>query len=156
VSARHPRTPRPHPRTSSHFVTLVVGLVFSAILVASASPALAKGRKPAGGGTPTGSFSLVMVADKNSNGLPNWDDAVTFNVTSTAQYTFVDLRCYQNGSQVLYVSHQIPGSYFTTTYYLKGYYWVPGAADCTARLYSANSDMTNQVTLATMDIHVDA
>jgi hypothetical protein len=112
--------------------------------------------KPSGGGGGTGSFSLVMVEDKNSNGLPNWDDAVTFDVTSTAQYTFVDLRCYQNGEQVLFVSHQVPGSYFTTTFYLKGYYWVPGAADCTARLYSAKSDMTNQTTLATMSVPVAA
>ena len=153
MTARY-STPTVRPRRkSTNVVILVVSLV---ILIAVASPALARGRKPAGGGSATGSFKLVMVEDPNGNGLPNWNDAITFAVTSSAQYTFVDLRCYQNGAQVLYVSHQIPGSYFTTTYYLKGSYWVPGAADCNARLYSANADMTNQVTLATMSVPVAA
>jgi hypothetical protein len=154
VTARY-STPTVRPRRkSTNFVVLVVAL---AILIAVASPALAKGRKSAGGGSaPTGSFKLVMVDDKNANGVPNWNDAITFAVTSSAQYTFVDLRCYQNGTQVLFVSHQIPGSYFTTTFYLKGYSWPSGAADCNARLYSANSDMTNQVTLATMSVPVAA
>ena len=37
--------------------------------------------RPAGGGS--SSLTLVMYTDKNGNGLPNWSDTVTFNVSTT-------------------------------------------------------------------------
>ncbi len=60
------------------------------------------GSQPGGGGTTGGSGSLSLVTppyiDNNGDGLPNWNDTVTFNVSTTATDTpTVTLTCYQNG-----------------------------------------------------------
>ena len=52
------------------------------VALALAPAALAgkgNGNKPSGGGSSTIS-APVMVADNNSDGLPNWGDTVTFSV----------------------------------------------------------------------------
>jgi hypothetical protein len=53
----------------------------------------ARGGKVTGGGT----IALVMYVDNNHDGLPNWNDTVTFTVSTTATDTpTVNLTCYQN------------------------------------------------------------
>ena len=104
------------------------------------------------------SLSLAIVADWNHNGLPNWNDQVRFDVSTTATTEpHVSLKCYQSGSLV----------YTTQTGYYAGYLWPwtqimtlssiawsGGAADCTARLYTFKGSKI--VTLKTLSFHVDA
>ena len=117
------------------------------------------GGKPGGSGTTgSSSLSLAMVTDQNGNGLPNWADTVTFNVSTTATtQPHVSLQCSQSGVLV----------YTTQTGYYAGYpwpwtqnmglwsgAWTSGAADCTATLYYFSGSKT--ITLKTLSFHVDA
>jgi hypothetical protein len=80
---------------------------------------------------------------------------VTFNVTSNAPYYFVALSCSQNGTVVYQQTAGFyPGYPFSETYTLQSSAWSGGAASCSARLYSSNSDGTNQQTLSTMSFNV--
>ena len=122
---------------ASLLALLVVALV--------AAPAFA-GRGGGGGkGKPTsnsGSLTLVMVSDANGNGAPNWGDTITFQVTSTSQYPYVDVACYQGGALVysayagFYPSYPWPGA---RNMPLSSPSWTGGAADCTAKLNGVNA-----------------
>ena len=51
-----------------------------------------------------GSINLApLVYDTNGNGLPNYKDVLLFNVSTHGRHAqpWVNLRCYQNGVQVL-------------------------------------------------------
>jgi len=109
-------------------------------------------------GTATGTLSApVLVVDNNGNGLVNYGDQITFNVTSNATYYFVELDCYQ--SSTLVYANTIgfyPGWPWSRTYALRSAAWTGGAANCNARLYSSLSDGSNQQTLATTSFNVAA
>jgi hypothetical protein len=116
-----------------------------------------------GGGAPpkggSSSLALAMVADGNADGLPNWGDTVTFNVSTTATtQPYVSLKCYQGGTLVYSTSAGFYDGYawpWTQNMALRSSSWTSGAADCDARLYSAtNSGRTT--TLATLSFHADA
>ena len=120
------------------------------------------GHRGGGGGglTYTGSFvgtNPVMAVDKNGNGSPNAGDTVTFNVSSTAPFPFVRVDCYQGTANVL---TQTQGFYtgwlWGTKFYLGGYVWTSGAANCTATLYSQSSSGTVEPTEATLSFAVGA
>jgi hypothetical protein len=120
--------------------------------------ALGKGKPGAGGGTTSGSnFSLAMVVDHNANGAPNWDDEITFNVSTTATAKpWVRLNCYQSGA---WVSTSTAG-YFATyawapNFTLASGGWTSGAGDCTATLYMVTSNGRTK-DLASLGFHVDA
>src|SRR5262245_41497779 len=93
------------------------------------------GGKRGGGGTTTtggGSFSLVMVADANGDGAPNWGDSVTFNISTTATTEpNVSLTCSQNGAVVygsvsgFYASYPWPWTQIMNLYSTT---WQSGAA----------------------------
>jgi hypothetical protein len=71
-----------------------------AVSLALVPAALGKG-KPPSGGSGTGTISLVMVHDLNGNGLPDWGDTITFDVSTTATaYPYVTVDCSQNGTLV--------------------------------------------------------
>jgi hypothetical protein len=97
------------------------------------------GGKPGGSTGGTGSLALVMVNDGNANGLPNWGDQVTFNVSTTATAEpHVDLTCSKNGVLVLGATTGFYASYpwpWTQVMTLSSPSWTGGAADCTATLY---------------------
>jgi hypothetical protein len=110
----------------------------SSILGPSEAARGGNGRKPSGGGG-TGTLTYRMVNDQNGNGLPNWSDSVTFDIsTSATSEPFVDLACYQNGALVygatggFFDSYRFPGTRVMT---LTSPSWQGGAADCTAKLY---------------------
>jgi len=94
------------------------------------------GGSTAGGG---GSLELKMVTDKNGNGLPNWGDTVTFNVSTTATTEpTVELLCYQNGVAVYGATAGFYDSYpwpWTKNMTLASAAWQGGAADCSAKLF---------------------
>ena len=90
-------------------------------------------------GNDNSSFILVMYADINGNGLPDWSDTVTFNVSTTeTTEPHVDLTCSQNGVIVYWAttgyfeSYLWPWTQFMT---LSSTAWQGGAAECTAELY---------------------
>lgn len=153
------RRPRPQRRK----VLAVAALAVAALTVAGSSgPALAAkgGGGGKGGGKPprstdTGTFSLVLL--NSTDGVPHWGQRVTFDVSSTATYTFVGLDCYQGGAVVY---RQAVGFYsgwaWSQDFVLKSAAWTGGAADCSARLYSSYSDGSNEQTLATMSFAVAA
>jgi hypothetical protein len=96
-----------------------------------------------------------MVTDNNGDGLPNWGDEVTFNVTTNVSYPMVQLLCYQGSTLV---DSQKVGFYvgwpWSTTFPLyHWYYWPSGGADCTAKLYYQTRK--GDVTLATTPLRVN-
>ena len=118
------------------------------------------GKGPGGGGTTGGggSIALVMYTDLNLNGLPNWGDTVTWNVSTTATTEpHVDLNCSQNGTLVytgttgLFASYPWP---WTKNMTLSSGVWTGGAANCTATLYYFGS--RSNVVLATQSFNVGA
>ena len=103
------------------------------------------GHKPGGGGaTGTGTLSGPVLLN-STDGSAHYGQNISFRATSTSQYYFVKADCYQNGVQVW---EQTQGFYsgwlWGTTYYLGGYVWIGGAANCTAVLYAQNPDGTTQ------------
>ncbi len=136
---------------------IIVFAVATMLAVVVAGTALAGGGKGGGGhhrgSSTTGSFSLLLVSDANANGLPNYGDSVTFNVSSTASQPWVQLTCYQNGDWVI---NQYVGFYagypWSQVFPLHSWKWTGGAADCDARLF----DGSNGATLAAMSFHTDA
>jgi hypothetical protein len=129
-------------------------VVLAAALVL-APAALAKG--PSGGGANSGS-SLSLVLMNSSDGLPHWDQNVTFNVSTAATSTpFVRLNCSQNGvwvytSTVGYFPSYPWWQYFT----LSNGQWTNGAADCTATLYYVSGTHNRETDLAKLGFHVYA
>jgi len=109
----------------------------AALCLSLAPSALAAKRGGAGqGGSSSSSLSLVMVKDLNGNGLPNWGDTVTFDVSTTASYPEVLLECSQNGALVFSQRAGFFPSYmWSKDFTLQSSSWTGGAADCTACFY---------------------
>jgi len=133
-------------------VTLVVAL--GLVPMALAAKGGKNGPNSESGYTGTFNGPPVMAVDQNSDGHPNAGDSVTFNVSSSAPYPFVQLSCSQNGSQVVQETLGFFGSW-SRTFYLGGMVWTSGAADCTATLYSVSFSGATEPTEATLNFHVD-
>jgi hypothetical protein len=113
---------------------LVVGLMAGTAFAAKGGG----GGKPVGGSS-AGTLALVLVADQDGSGTPNWSDTVTFNAsTSATTEPHVRLQCVQGGSLVytgdagMYASYPWPWEQNMT---LSSSLWTAGAADCTAQIY---------------------
>ncbi|MBX4197237.1 hypothetical protein KW801_01625 [Candidatus Saccharibacteria bacterium] len=111
------------------------------------------------GGKYSGSFvgtNPIMLSDKNSDGMPNFGDQITFNVSSTASQPWVRLDCYQSGT---WVSGEW-GAFYAGADWGKTFtlgptsLWQNGAADCTASLDMYSTKGT-WVTLATFNFRVN-
>jgi hypothetical protein len=117
---------------------------------------------PGGGGTTdgSGSLTLVMYTDNNGNGLPNYGDTVTFNVSTTATTKpIVKLACYQGGAVVASGSGDFfdsPLGSWTQFMTLSSRSWTSGAADCTATLGYTNLSNGSFVTITSITFHVEA
>ena len=119
-----------------------------------------KGGGKGGGGTTSGAGSFgepfpVMIADRNSNGAPNWGDKITFNLSTTVTSPFVQVDCYLGPTWIY--THSV--GYFAAymwpqEFFLSGGSWTSGGADCTAKLYTTR-DGLSITTLATRSFHVD-
>jgi hypothetical protein len=104
-----------------------------------------------GGGSTSSTVALVMVTDQNGNGLPNWNDTITFNISTTATANpYLSVRCYQGGTLVysadagFYAGYLWPGAQIMPLYSPS---WTGGAASCTAVLNNG---------LATLSFNVGA
>jgi hypothetical protein len=123
---------------------------------------LAKGGNRGGGGTGgggttsgVGSLSLKMVIDANGDGLPNWNDHVTFTLSTSATSPFVRVDCYQGSTWVYVASVGYFDAYlWPKEFTLSSTSWSSGAADCTATLYTS-TDGSSTTTLATLPFHVN-
>ena len=141
---------------------LIFGLIGGIVgWAAFAAPHNGGGGGKGGKGTSyTASFvgsNPVMVTDNNGNGLPNYGDTITFNVTSTAPYYGVKVICYQNSVQVWTQTQGFyPGWLWGHDYVLSGGSWTSGAANCTATLFSQNADGSNTQNYATINFSVDS
>jgi hypothetical protein len=89
-----------------------------------------------GGGGGTGTINLVMVTDQNSDGLPNFNDVVTFAVsTPSTTQPYVTVKCSQNGTLVYQQSSGIFPNSLNQNFKLgQTTAWQGGSADCTATL----------------------
>lgn len=147
--------------TSAARIALAAAFVLVLVVVPAA---LAKGKPGGGGGggggTTTGSSSItgpVMVVDTNGDGLANWGDVVTFNVSTTAtSQPYVNLKCSQNGVLVAngwkgFFAGSLDSNW---NFGLDSGAWTSGAADCTAYLDKATSKGWS--TLASLSFHVGA
>jgi hypothetical protein len=106
-----------------------------AISLALVPAALAGKSKPSGGGGSSTITGPVMVTDANGNGLPNFGDTVTFNVSTTAtSQPYVNVLCYQNGVQVMNSWNGFFDQALNPTrnFGLYSPEWQSGAASCTA------------------------
>jgi hypothetical protein len=145
------KTPAVRIACSAAFLVLALALVPAAMA--------GKGGKPGGGGSTgsTSSLSVVMVADQNGNGAPNWNDEITFAVSTTATSSpWVRLNCYQGGAWVSTSTAGFFAAYaWAPNFTLASSGWTSGAADCTATLYQVTSHGRSS-TLKTLNFHVDA
>jgi len=109
--------------------------------------------------TTSGSSTItgpVMVVDNNGNGVANWGDTVTFNMSTTATtQPYVHLVCSGNGIGYDSWKGVFAGSLDTSwNFVLSSGGWAGGAADCTATLGMYTKQGFKQ--LASMTFHVDA
>jgi hypothetical protein len=96
-----------------------------------------------------------MGLDPNADGRPNWNDQVTFTVTTSEVKPWVKLDCYQSSS---WVSTSTAGFFpeypWAPNFTLASGGWMSGAGDCTATLYKVTSNGRSR-NLATLRFHVD-
>lgn len=118
---------------------LVVGVAAGTTFAAKGGGKGGGGGHGGGGTTGTSSLAVVMVADPNGNGAPNYGDTITFQVTTTAPSPYVQLTCSQNGVVVFsasagfYPDFPWPGAQNMP---LESPSWTGGSASCKAVLNS--------------------
>jgi hypothetical protein len=118
----------------------VGALVLVLILVPVAFAA--KGGNGGAGNTTGSSISIAtpLVYDANGDGLPNWNDTIRFNVSTTATTEpFVELDCSQNGVVVYGANTGYFDSYswpWTQNMTLRSQMWTGGDADCVASMFT--------------------
>jgi len=103
----------------------------------------------------TGGFTFRLVTDQNGDRLANWNDEITFDVTTDAVWPMVNLTCYQGRTLVknqnvgFYLAWPVSNRTFTLSDWFT---WAAGGADCSARLYAQT--MKGEVTLDTLGFRV--
>ena len=135
---------------------LITALIFG-LIAGSAFAAKGGNNSPKGGGGGSTSFSgPVMVHDYNGNGETNYNDDVTFNVSTTAtSQPEVGVRCWQGtnwvyDAYVSYFNSWLSPAYFTLT---SSNWDATQNASCTARLFYYNKRGQENV-LATLTFGV--
>lgn len=143
---------------ASLVVLLVFGLIASTAFAAKGGNGGGKGAgKPGAGGESSSTLAISMVVDQNGDGVPNWNDQVTFEVsTSATDKPWVRLDCYQAGTWVSTTTHGFFSDYpWPATFTLASGGWTGGDGDCTATLYAVGSNGKAR-DLAAMSFHVGA
>jgi hypothetical protein len=104
------------------------------------------------------SLQLPPAIDNNSDGLPNFGDAVNFTVSTNADQTYVDLQCSQNGQVVAdgwrgFFPNALD---YGRPFGLSSGPWQSGAADCTAYVKHYTGHGKNPyITLGSTTFHVN-
>jgi len=136
---------------------IVTSLLAAAAAASVAAVVVAPSAASAGGHRkPSGTSTINMRVVSGSDSVPNWDESITFDVTTTAtDYPYVDVACRQNGTTVYGATTGYFASYpwpWTQTMTLFSYAWTSGGASCTATLYYFSGRKT--VTLTTLNFAV--
>ena len=123
----------------------------AALCLASFAPAAlaGKGKPPK---PPTGSGGTIShVLVNSTDGLANWGETVTFNISTTAtSEPWVNLKCYQGGALVAEGwSGYFDRSITSRNFGLYSPSWTGGDADCTAFLTTPQ-----RAVLASTSFHV--
>jgi hypothetical protein len=132
---------------------IAIGLVAGSAFAAKPTAGGTSGGKHGGGTGGSGTITLAaMVVDNNGNGLPNFNDVVTFNISTTATtQPWVNLVCSQNGVVVAQGwDGYFAGSITSLNFGLYSPQWTGGAADCVAYLTTPTWSR-----LASTSFHVD-
>jgi len=136
--------------SASHVALALAEASLIALLVVAlvAGTALAGKGGGAAGTSSSGSLTPVMVTDANGDGLPNYMDSITFDVSSTGtQQLTVGVRCWQGTNFVYdgYVGYYA-GAWFARYFTLSSMYWNPALdATCTARLFYYSKRGTERI-----------
>src|SRR5438045_2027390 len=110
-------------RSHAARIAFAAAILMLALTLVSTAVAGKGGTKNNAAPVATGTLSPpVLVVDQNEDGLPNAGDSVTFNVSSTAAFPYVQLTCSRNGSQISQQTLGFFGSW-SSTYYLGGLVW---------------------------------
>ncbi len=138
---------------------IVTSLLAAAAAASVAAVVVAPSAASAGGHRkPSGTSTINMRVVSGSDSVPNWDESITFDVTTTAtDYPYVDVACRQNGTTVYGATTGYFASYpwpWTQVMTLQSQSWSGGAADCTSTLYALDGKRIK--VLATLGFHVDA
>jgi hypothetical protein len=133
--------------STKHFTLYM--LVFALIGAFTLWVSFAAPHKPSGGGT----VSVVLL--ESTDNLAHFGKKVTFNVTTSNPYPWVNLVCTKNGTVVMNMTHGFfPAYQYGQTFTLGPTdLWPGGTADCTARLVSYDSH-NRQTLLGTTTFHV--
>jgi hypothetical protein len=118
-------------------VRIALGLALLVTLVAVPAALAGKGGGRNGGSSSSSTITgPLMVVDNNGDGLPNRNDTVTFNVSTTATaQPYVHLVCSGNGVGYDSWKGVFAGSLDSNwNFVLSSGGWTSGAADCTAWL----------------------
>jgi hypothetical protein len=114
-------------------------LVASLVLMLAVGTTFAAKGGHNGGNTSSsgGTLAVRMVVDNNGDNAPNWNDWITFDVSTTATtQPWVRVDCYQGGAWVYTSSAGFFSTYAWNPYFdLASTGWSSGAASCTASLY---------------------
>jgi hypothetical protein len=127
---------------ASLITSLTFGLIAGSAFAGKPTSNGAGGKHGGGGSTGGGTIALApLVVDNNGDGLPNWGDVVTFDISTSAGAPFVNLQCTQNSTVVLVGwKGYFVGSLDTNwNFGLSSGAWQSGAASCTAYLKVQNS-----------------
>lgn len=151
----------PRPKRGRRFLGAateagIITLLMFGLIAGTALAAPGGGKGGGGKATAGGSLALVMVADANGDGVPNYMDSVTFDIVqSTTDLPMVGLRCYQGSSFVHdgYVA-LYDASWLAKHFTLGSGYWDPAQdSACMARLFYYDRRGREKV-LATLDFAV--
>lgn len=113
-----------------HAIGLMTALLLTFSLLSGTAEA-ARGGNQTGGAS--GSLSLVLL--DSTDGLAHYGHNVTFNVSTTLSYPFVELQCSQGGTLVAQGWEGFfTGALSDRVFGLYSPQWTGGAADCTAYL----------------------
>jgi hypothetical protein len=114
----------------------LVALLVTGLLVGTAFAAKGGAGSPTGGTTGGGTLALRMVIDNNGDGLPNWNDWITFDVSTTAtDKPWVRVTCDGYVSSAGFFSSYAWNPYFD----LASTAWAGGPNTCTATLFMYGS-----------------
>jgi hypothetical protein len=143
-----------NPKTMLMFAVLfaLVGLV--SLVVSYANPGNKGGGRPPKGSMYT--LSYKVTTDKNNDGLPNFTEGLTFDVSPIpTMNTWGELQCFKNSVLVSSETNGFFTSYPWDQTYTLGptSVWTEGGADCSGTLfYTSNS---KRVVLASTSFHVN-
>ena len=111
-----------------HAIGLMTALLLTFSLLSGTAEAARGGGR---GGGASGSLSLVLL--DSTDGLAHYGQHVTFAVSTTVRYPYVELQCSQGGTVVAQGWEGFfTGALSDGVFGLYSPQWTGGAADCTA------------------------